>query len=222
MVTQIDTATARAKHEAGAQFLEVLPATDFRAEHLPGAVNVPLPELTADAALGALDRDRPVVVYCFDTQCDLSGRAAARLERFGFAEVYDYTGSKAAWLGMGLPTEGSTPAGTRAGALARPAATCPPDATLDRLPEPGPGGVVLVVDGDVVLGSIDPARLPDADGRLTALDVAHPGPISVRPSITVDELATSMDDAGESWVVVSTLDGALTGVVERGDLGVDR
>ena len=36
-----------------------------------------------------MDRARPTVVYCFDTQCDLSGRAAARLEQLGFAEVYD-------------------------------------------------------------------------------------------------------------------------------------
>ena len=57
---------------------------------------------------------------------------------------------------------------------------------------------------------------------LAALDVAHPSPTSVRPSITADELARSMDEAGEGHVVVSTLDGVLIGIVERADLVIDR
>src|ERR687887_10502 len=36
-----------------------------RAEHLPGAINLPLKELDAKAAR-ALDRSRPVVTYCND------------------------------------------------------------------------------------------------------------------------------------------------------------
>ena len=48
-----------------AQLLEVLPADEYREEHLPGAISIPLRELTADRA-GTLERDRPVVVYCWD------------------------------------------------------------------------------------------------------------------------------------------------------------
>ena len=51
----------------GAQLLDVLPAVTYRKEHLPGAINIPLKELDRAAAAG-LDRDRPIVVYCFDTQ----------------------------------------------------------------------------------------------------------------------------------------------------------
>jgi Mg/Co/Ni transporter MgtE len=82
--------------------------------------------------------------------------------------------------------------------------------------------VVLVVDDHQrVLGLVDPTRLHGAPG--TAGEVAHPGPTSVRPSITADELAQSMDKAGEAYVVVSRLDGVLLGIVERDDLDhVDR
>ena len=90
------------------------------------------------------------------------------------------------------------------------------------LPEVSAGiRVVCVDDDDLVLGTIEPATLP-ATGPATAFDVAHPGPTSVRPSITVDELARSMDKAGETHVLITTLEGTLIGVVERGALRVDR
>ncbi|MFL6204102.1 MAG: rhodanese-like domain-containing protein [Acidimicrobiales bacterium] len=220
MVRSIDTDGVREQLAAGAQVLEVLPAEDYRQEHLPGAVNIPMPELTEERALELLERARPVVVYCFDTQCDLSARAAALLDAYGFAEVFDYTESKMAWLAMGHPYEGTVPREVRAGHRARPAATCAPDTKLVDLPEPGPGSVVLIVDdAQRVLGSIRPEHV-SGDG--VALDVASPAPSTVRPSIQVDELAESMTTAGESHVVVSRLDGSLVGIVERQDLRVDR
>jgi rhodanese-related sulfurtransferase len=50
-----------------AQLVEVLPAEDFAAEHISGAINIPLKELD-DRAPRELDRDRPVIVYCNDYQ----------------------------------------------------------------------------------------------------------------------------------------------------------
>jgi rhodanese-related sulfurtransferase len=50
----------------GAQLVEVLPEPDYVKAHLPGAINIPLRQLTAESA-ERLDRDRPVVVYCFDS-----------------------------------------------------------------------------------------------------------------------------------------------------------
>jgi rhodanese-related sulfurtransferase len=56
----------RALAEAGAQLVEVLERRQYRLAHLPGAVSIPAWELTRERAR-ALDRNRPVVVYCFDT-----------------------------------------------------------------------------------------------------------------------------------------------------------
>ena len=50
----------------GAQLVEVLPADEYDEEHLPGAIHLPLKHLTREAAEAALDRARPVVVYCWD------------------------------------------------------------------------------------------------------------------------------------------------------------
>jgi rhodanese-related sulfurtransferase len=51
---------------AGAQLVEVLPADEYDAEHLPGAIHLPLKALTAEAADRILDRSGPVIVYCWD------------------------------------------------------------------------------------------------------------------------------------------------------------
>lgn len=50
-----------------AQLVEVLPPDDYEDEHLPGAINIPLKLLDAQTA-GQLDRERPVIVYCYDYQ----------------------------------------------------------------------------------------------------------------------------------------------------------
>jgi rhodanese-related sulfurtransferase len=44
----------------------VLPADEYDQEHLPGAIRLPLSSLPREAAERALDRERPVVVYCWD------------------------------------------------------------------------------------------------------------------------------------------------------------
>jgi len=49
----------------GAQLVEVLPRDEYDEEHLPGAINMLLKELSPETA-GQLDRSRPVIVYCYD------------------------------------------------------------------------------------------------------------------------------------------------------------
>ena len=89
----------------GAQLVEVLPAEDYEWAHLPGAVSLPLKEL--DGRAGQLDRSRPVIVYCHDSLCDMSPRAAWRLEAAGFGPVHDYAAGKTDWIAADLPFEGT-------------------------------------------------------------------------------------------------------------------
>ena len=51
----------------GAQLVEVLPAVDYAEAHLPGAINLPLKQLTRQTA-AQLDPVRPIIVYCNDYQ----------------------------------------------------------------------------------------------------------------------------------------------------------
>ena len=65
--TPIDREEVQKLLAEGAQLVEVLPRASYDAEHLPGAVSIPLKELTARAR-SELDPARPVVVYCWDFQ----------------------------------------------------------------------------------------------------------------------------------------------------------
>jgi phage shock protein E len=51
--------------DEAAQLVEVLPREEFEEEHLPEAVSLPLKQFNA-TSVGMLDRDRPVIVYCWD------------------------------------------------------------------------------------------------------------------------------------------------------------
>jgi rhodanese-related sulfurtransferase len=66
MATSTALPELRALLAGGAQLVEVLPEREYVEAHLPGAINIPLKQLTAQTA-GALDRARAVVVYCWDS-----------------------------------------------------------------------------------------------------------------------------------------------------------
>jgi rhodanese-related sulfurtransferase len=65
MPRQIDRDGVRRLAGQGAQLVEVLPASEYAEDHLPGAINLPLRRLEQQATQ-VLDRQRPVVVYCWD------------------------------------------------------------------------------------------------------------------------------------------------------------
>jgi rhodanese-related sulfurtransferase len=218
MPETVDTERVQALVAAGAQLVDVLPAENYAQEHLPGAVNLPLAQIAA--AGEQLAPSRPTVVYCFDYQCDLSPRAAHRLEVLGFTEVYDYVAGKAAWLAEGLPGEGLLRDEDRAGAATRrnvprvglQATLADVAAVID-----GWELVVVVDDQDVVAGVVrtEATGGPDDLGVAKVMEAAPP---TVRPSISRAELARSMDDHGERHVLVTTLSGMLVGLVRREDL----
>jgi len=65
MARNIDRDEVQRLMARGAQIVDVLPAREFGEDHLPGAVNLPLRKIEAEA-LRVLDPSRAVVVYCAD------------------------------------------------------------------------------------------------------------------------------------------------------------
>jgi rhodanese-related sulfurtransferase len=65
MLERVDYQRLRRLLDEGAQLVEVLPEDEYREEHVPGAVNIPLKQLDAETA-ARLEQGRPVVVYCWD------------------------------------------------------------------------------------------------------------------------------------------------------------
>ena len=62
--------------------LDVRPAEEFAAGHIPGALSVPLDQL--DAALAGLPRDTEIVAYCRGPYCVLAPQAVECLRTRGF------------------------------------------------------------------------------------------------------------------------------------------
>jgi rhodanese-related sulfurtransferase len=88
--------------EVAATVVEVLGKDQYDDFHLPGAVNVPLGDTFTEAIRAAVpDKHQPVVVYCWDENCDASPKAAKRMEQLGYDRVYDYVAGKADGRGAG-------------------------------------------------------------------------------------------------------------------------
>jgi rhodanese-related sulfurtransferase len=65
MRREIDRSELQRLVAAGAQLVEVLPPDEYEEQHLPGAINIPLRLIDAEAG-DRLDPSRPVIVYCWD------------------------------------------------------------------------------------------------------------------------------------------------------------
>jgi rhodanese-related sulfurtransferase/CBS domain-containing protein len=208
-----------AEHEA--QLVEVLPADEYADEHLPGAINIALEELDRKTT-GRLDRDRPVIVYCYDEQCDMSPRAASRLDSIGFEQVYDYSAGKADWGSFGLPLDGDADSSTRVGAYLRTdVPTCRLDDRLPelcrRLDESGWETCFVVNNEGVLLGRIGRSAIRGRQD-LSAEEAMTPGPRTIRPSARLDAVAERMQRQSLTTLPVTTPDGRLVGLITRADV----
>ena len=90
--------------------LDVRPAEEFRAGHLPRALSVPLDDL--EARMKDLPKDREIVAYCRGPYCVMAVEAVARLRKRGFRAVRLEIGV-VDWQAQGLPVEQGTAAGSR-------------------------------------------------------------------------------------------------------------
>lgn len=66
-IERVGRETVRQLLADGAQLVDPLPPREYEAEHLPGAINIPLQRLNR-ATVAKLDPARPVIVYCFDRE----------------------------------------------------------------------------------------------------------------------------------------------------------
>jgi rhodanese-related sulfurtransferase len=221
MFETIDYQGLRRLLEEGAQLVEVLPAEEYEEEHLPGAISIPLKELDADST-AKLDKARPVIVYCWDYLCDMSPRAAARLDSLGFERVYDYAVSKVDYLARGLPREGEKAGEQRAADLLRDdVVRCGLADAIEKVQaevEASPYGFALVVSEDqILLGRLRRSALEGDSGK-TAEEIMEAGPSTIRADTSVEKLRERLEGSGLNFAIVTTPDGVLLGIACRADL----
>ena len=100
-VPQIDVATARADHAAGALLLDVREQDEWDAGHVAGAVHIPMSELQ-ERFVELPDADATLVICRSGHRSDVVAAALGRIGRSGCANV---AGGMQAWAFAGLPME---------------------------------------------------------------------------------------------------------------------
>jgi TolB-like protein/rhodanese-related sulfurtransferase/Flp pilus assembly protein TadD len=105
-VTDIDLATAKKMVGGGALLVDVRPATDFETAHIPGTMNLSLPEALSRESLDKLAaRDATVIFSCFGRYCPYSAYAAAKARLWGYTRVQRFPGGFPEWVAAGYPIE---------------------------------------------------------------------------------------------------------------------
>ena len=97
---EVDIDQAASAYAEKATVLDVREPGEYREGHLPGAVNIPMGQLTA--RLGNLDREQPVYVVC--ASGNRSSAMTEVLTAAGF-DAINVAGGTEAWIRSGRPIE---------------------------------------------------------------------------------------------------------------------
>jgi CBS domain-containing protein len=151
----------------------------------------------------------------------MSPRAACRLERLGFTQVYDFVPGKLAWLTMGWPRAGTAAAVPNAGEIARRGTpTCALDDRVADVAatvvEAGRDVCIVVSPQGIVQGRLRGRALEETP-EATAEQAMELGPTTIRPSERLEPLVERMRRRGVGSIVVSDLKGRLVGILYRED-----
>ncbi len=104
-----DELKRRMDHNDDLLVLDVLPSEEHDKQHIPNAKNIPLKrdDFIDEVENAAESKVQQVVVYCANTGCDLSPKAAKQLEEAGFKNVVDFKGGIEEWKEAGYGVVGS-------------------------------------------------------------------------------------------------------------------
>jgi rhodanese-related sulfurtransferase len=85
--------------------VEALPEKYYRDGHLPGAIQLNHNEVRTQAESRLPVKDAFIVVYCANTACQNSRKAAQLLASMGYTNIAEYEEGKQDWIEVGLPIE---------------------------------------------------------------------------------------------------------------------
>ena len=92
------------RKEKDAVVLDVRTPEEFKAGHVPGAVNIDIADKDFDKKVAALEKDKTYLVHCAR-----GGRSAKAVERIRatakLEKLFDFSGGMTAWEKAGKPVE---------------------------------------------------------------------------------------------------------------------
>ena len=90
----------------GVKFVDARDEADYLAGHISESVNIPFDDFdNHKQKLEQLPKEKPMVIYCAGTDCDLSILLGNLLFEQGYKEVYVFFGGWLEWLNSSYPTE---------------------------------------------------------------------------------------------------------------------
>ena len=89
------------KRKEAITIVDVRLPSDYRAGHVPGAINLPQGKWHT---LAGLSQDRTAVIYCYSQTCKLAAAAAVEFASAGYP-VIEMEGGFEAWQKSNLPVE---------------------------------------------------------------------------------------------------------------------
>ncbi|WP_333820256.1 thioredoxin [Ohtaekwangia sp.] len=98
-----DEFLAKLQQAKDGQVVDVRTPEEFRKNHLNGAFNMNINSKEFESMVSALDKNKPVLVYCLSG--GRSAKAAQYMRSHGFREVYEMTGGMMQWTAEHKPYE---------------------------------------------------------------------------------------------------------------------
>jgi rhodanese-related sulfurtransferase len=93
----------------GVKFVDARDEADYLAGHISKSINIPFDDFdNHKQKLEQLSKEKPMVIYCAGTDCDLSILLGNLLFEQGYKQVYVFFGGWLEWLNSNYPVENSS------------------------------------------------------------------------------------------------------------------
>jgi len=93
----------------GVLFIDARDESDYLVGHITGSINIPFEYLdNYKQKLEQIPKEKPLVIYCAGTECDLSPLLANLLFEKGYKQVYVFFGGWVEWQEANYPIEHPT------------------------------------------------------------------------------------------------------------------
>jgi rhodanese-related sulfurtransferase len=90
----------------GVLFIDARDESDYLVGHITGSLNIPFEDYdNYKQKLEEIPKEKPMVIYCAGTECDLSPLLANLLFEQGYKKVYVFFGGWVEWLEANYPIE---------------------------------------------------------------------------------------------------------------------
>lgn len=93
-------------YNKGILFIDARDESDFLAGHISNSMNIPFDDFdNHKQKLKQISKDKPIVIYCAGTDCDLSILLGNLLFEQGYKQVYVFFGGWIEWLDADYPVK---------------------------------------------------------------------------------------------------------------------